>query len=60
MDVQRLAHGGKIGMPTQATVDMAQAARVVAQTVDDGTLCCGRQCTCGQKPGARERVGIFL
>ena len=33
MGVQRLAHGGKVGIPTQATVDMAQAARVVAMTV---------------------------
>ena len=33
MGAQRLAHGGKIGIPTQATVDMAQAARVVAMAV---------------------------
>ena len=33
MGVQRLAHGGKVGIPTQATVDMAQAARVVAVAV---------------------------
>ena len=31
--MQRLAHGGKIGIPTQATVDMAQTARVVAMAV---------------------------
>ena len=37
-----------------------QAARVVAQTVDDGILRGGRQRGCGQKSGARERVGIFL
>ena len=37
-----------------------QAARVVAQTVDDGILRSERQRGCGQKPGARERVGIFL
>ena len=37
-----------------------QAARVVAQTVDDGILRSGRQRGCGQKSGARERVGIFL
>ncbi len=33
MGVQRLAHGGKVGVPTQATVYMAQAARVVAMTI---------------------------
>ncbi len=33
MGVQRLAHGGKVGVPTQATVDMTQAARVVAMAV---------------------------
>ena len=33
MGVQRLAHGGKVGVPTQATVDMAQAACVVAMAV---------------------------
>lgn len=31
--MQRLAHGGKVGVPTQATVDMAQAARVVAMAI---------------------------
>ena len=33
MSVQRLAHGGKVGVPTQATVDMTQATRVVAVAV---------------------------
>ena len=33
MGVQCLAHGGKIGIPTQATVDMAQAARVVTVAI---------------------------
>ena len=33
MGVQRLAHGGKVGVPTQATVYMAQAARVVAVAI---------------------------
>lgn len=33
MGMQCLAHGGKVGIPTQATVDMAQAARVVTVTV---------------------------
>ena len=33
MGVQRLTHGGKVGVPTQATVYMAQAARVVAMAV---------------------------
>ena len=33
MGVQRLAHGGKVGVPTQAAVDMAQTARVVAMAV---------------------------
>ena len=31
--MQCLAHGGKVGIPTQATVDVAQAARVVAMTI---------------------------
>ena len=31
--MQCLAHGGKVGIPTQATVEMAQAARVVAMTI---------------------------
>ena len=31
--MQRLAHGGKVGIPTQATVDVAQAARVVAMAI---------------------------
>ena len=31
--MQRLAHGGKVGIPTQATVDMTQAARVVAMAI---------------------------
>ena len=31
--MQRLAHGGKVGIPTQATVYMAQAARVVAMAI---------------------------
>ena len=31
--VQCLACGGKVGIPTQATVDMAQAARVVAMAI---------------------------
>ena len=30
---QCLAHGGKVGIPAQATVEMAQAARVVAMTI---------------------------
>ena len=33
MGVQRLAYGGKIGIPTQAAIDMAQAARVVAVAI---------------------------
>ena len=33
MGMQCLAHGGKVGIPTQATVDMAQAARVVTVAV---------------------------
>ena len=33
MGVQRVAYGGKVGVPTQATVDMAQAARVVAMAI---------------------------
>ena len=33
MGMQRVAYGGKVGVPTQATVDMAQAARVVAMTI---------------------------
>ena len=31
--VQRLAYGGKVGIPTQAAVDMAQAARIVAVAI---------------------------
>ena len=31
--VQRLAYGSKIGIPTQAAVDMAQAARIVAVAI---------------------------
>ena len=31
--MQRLAHGGKVGVPTQAAVDVAQAARVVAMAI---------------------------
>ena len=31
--MQRLAHGGKVGIPTQATVDVVQAARVVAMAI---------------------------
>ena len=31
--MQRVAYGGKVGIPTQATVDMAQAARVVAMAI---------------------------
>ena len=31
--MQRLAHGGKVGIPAQATIDMAQTARVVAMAV---------------------------
>ena len=31
--MQRLAYGGKIGIPTQAAIDMAQAARIVAVAV---------------------------
>ncbi len=31
--MQRLAHGGKVGVPTQATVDMAQAACIVAVAI---------------------------
>ncbi len=31
--VQRLAHGGKVGIPTQATVDMTQAARIIAVAI---------------------------
>ena len=34
MGVQRLAYGGKIGIPTQAAVDMAQAARIIAWLSD--------------------------
>ena len=33
MGVQRLAHGGKVGIPAQAAVDMAQAARIVAVAI---------------------------
>ena len=33
MVVQRLAHGGKVGIPTQATVDVAQAARIVTVAI---------------------------
>ena len=33
MGMQRVAYGGKVGVPTQATVDMAQAARVVAMAI---------------------------
>ena len=33
MVVQRLAHGGKVGIPTQATVDMTQAARIIAVAI---------------------------
>ena len=33
MGVQCLAYGGKIGIPTQAAVDMAQAARIVAMAI---------------------------
>ena len=33
MSVQRLAYGGKIGIPAQAAVDMAQAARIVAMAI---------------------------
>ena len=33
MGVQRVAYGGKVGIPAQATVYMAQAARVVAVTI---------------------------
>jgi len=33
MGVQRLAYGGKIGIPAQAAVDMAQAARIIAVAV---------------------------
>ena len=31
--MQRLAHGGKIGIPAQATVEMAQATRIVAMAI---------------------------
>ena len=31
--VQRVAHGGKVGIPTQAAINMAQAARVVAMAI---------------------------
>ena len=31
--MQRLTHGGKVGIPTQAAVNMAQAARVVAVAI---------------------------
>ena len=33
MGVQRLAYSGKIGIPAQAAVDMAQAARIVAVAI---------------------------
>ena len=33
MGVQCLAYGGKIGISTQAAVDMAQAARIVAMAI---------------------------
>ena len=33
MGVQRLAHGGKVGIPTQAAVDVAQAACIVAVAI---------------------------
>ena len=33
MGMQRVAYGGKVGIPTQATVDVAQAARVVAMAI---------------------------
>ena len=33
MGMQRLAYGGKIGISTQAAVDMAQAARIVAMAI---------------------------
>ena len=33
MGMQRLAYGGKIGIPAQAAVDMAQAARIVAVAI---------------------------
>lgn len=33
MGMQRLAHGGEVGIPTQAAVDVAQAARVVAMAI---------------------------
>ena len=31
--MQCIAHGGKVGIPTQATVDMTQAARIVAVAI---------------------------
>ena len=31
--MQRVAYGGKVGIPAQATVDMAQAARVVTVAI---------------------------
>ena len=31
--MQCVAHGGKVGIPTQAAVDMAQAARIVAMAI---------------------------
>ena len=33
MGMQRVAYGGKVGIPTQAAVDMAQTARIVAVTI---------------------------
>ena len=33
MGMQRVAYGGKVGVPTQATVDMAQAACIVAVAI---------------------------
>ena len=33
VSMQRLAHGGKVGVPTQAAVDVAQAARIVAMAI---------------------------
>ena len=34
MGMQRVAYGGKVGVPTQAAVDVAQAARIVAWLSD--------------------------
>ena len=33
MGMQRVAYGGKVGIPTQAAVDMAQTARIVAVAI---------------------------